>query len=369
MLAPELVKELEKLQDRVPPFATAKAVSIIEEQLGAPVDTLFDDFDRTPIAAASLGQARARKLHSRRVRIRARQCPNTHTERNHVTARLPPLLLASKSPPPSCSPTLAMVALSMTCLDSSALTSTPRLTTPFSPQVHRATVNGRKVVVKVQRPGLRELFEVDLKNLRVIAQWLQKVDPKTDGAARDWVAIFDECQSVLLQEIDYTNEGKNAEQFRTNFAGQPWVKVPEILWAQSGQRVLTMEYCPGLKINRVDEIESFGLDRELLARYSVESYLQQILRYGFFHADPHPGNIAVDAGHPGGRLVFYDFGMMGRIQPGIRGGLLALFYAIYERDANRCLDALVTMGVLVPGGDLTAVRRTAQFFLNSFEEV
>lgn len=114
-----------------------------------------------------------------------------------------------------------------------------------------------------------------------------QVDPKTDGAARDWVAIFDECRSVLLQEIDYTNEGRNADQFRENFAGQPWVKVPEIIWDKSGQRVLTMEYCPGLKINRVEEIQSFGLNRELLARYSVESYLQQILRYGFFHADPH----------------------------------------------------------------------------------
>jgi predicted unusual protein kinase regulating ubiquinone biosynthesis (AarF/ABC1/UbiB family) len=129
-----------------------------------------------------------------------------------------------------------------------------------------------------------------------------------------------------------------------------------------------MEYCPGLKINRVDDIEKLGLDRSLLARYSVESYLQQILRYGFFHADPHPGNIAVDDGAPGGRLIFYDFGMMGSIRPGIRGGLLELFYAVYEKDANKCLDALVTMGVLVPTGDLTAVRRTAQFFLDSFEQ-
>lgn len=164
------------------------------------------------------------------------------------------------------------------------------------------------------------------------------------------------------------NEGSNAETFRKNFSGTPWVKVPEIYWEKSGQRVLCMEYCPGLKINRVDEIEKLGLDRSLLARYSVESYLQQILRYGFFHADPHPGNIAVDDGAPGGRLIFYDFGMMGTIRPGIRGGLLELFYAVYEKDANKCLDALVTMGVLVPTGDLTAVRRTAQFFLDSFEQ-
>ena len=289
VLSPELIKELEKLQDKVPPFSTEQAMGIIEQQLGAPVDTLFEEFERQPIAAASLGQ------------------------------------------------------------------------------VHRAKLGGQRVVVKVQRPGLRELFEIDLKNLRVIAQWLQSVDPKTDGAARDWVAIYDECKRVLYEEIDYTNEGMNCDTFRRNFEGQPWVKVPKVYWENSAQRVLCMEYCPGLKISRVDEIERLGLDRRLLARYVVESYLQQLLRFGFFHADPHPGNIAVDDGYPGGRLIVYDMGMMGTLRPGVRGGLLELFYAVYERDANKCLDALVTMGVLVPTGDLTAVRRTAQFFLDSFE--
>ena len=249
VLSPELVRELEKLQDRVPPFSSTKAVQIIEEQLGGKLTDHFTDFEMQPIAAASLGQ------------------------------------------------------------------------------VHRARWNGKRVVVKVQRPGLRELFEIDLKNLRVIAQWLQKVDPKTDGAARDWVAIYDECKSVLYQEIDYLNEGSNATLFRKNFEGTPWVKVPEVYFEKSAQRVLCMEYCPGLKISRVDEIERLGLDRKLLARYSVEAYLQQLLRFGFFHAgahsrrharvhshsppaaDPHPGNIAVDNGAPGGRLIFYDFGM------------------------------------------------------------
>ena len=278
VLSPELIKELEKLQDKVPPFSTKQAMQIIEQQLGGPVESHFEEFEPAPIAAASLGQ------------------------------------------------------------------------------VHRAKLNGQRVVVKVQRPGLRELFEIDLKNLRVIAQWLQSVDPKTDGAARDWVAIYDECKRVLYEEIDYTNEGINCDTFRRNFEGVPWIKVPKVYWDKSAQRVLCMEYCPGLKISRVDEIEKQGLDRRLLARYVVESYLQQLLRFGFFHADPHPGNIAVDNGYPGGRLVIYDMGMMGNLRPGVRGGLLELFYAVYERDANKCLDALVTMGVLVPTGDLTAVR-------------
>ncbi|GAB4813023.1 hypothetical protein N2152v2_000069 [Parachlorella kessleri] len=234
-------------------------------------------------------------------------------------------------------------------------------------QVHCAKVNGQRVVVKVQRPGLKELFDIDLKNVRVLAQWLQKVDPKSDGAARDWVAIYDECSRILYQEIDYVLEGQNADRFRQNFANTDWVKVPRVLWDYTTSQVLTMEYTPGVKINRIEELDRLGVDRKRLARLSVESYLQQILNHGFFHADPHPGNIAVDA-EGGGRLIYYDFGMMGSIPSGIRGGLMELFYGVYEKDADRCLDALVAMGVLVPGGDRVAVRRTAEFFLKSFQD-
>jgi len=177
-------------------------------------------------------------------------------------------------------------------------------------QVHIAKVKGEQVVVKVQRPGLKELFDIDLKNVRVLAQWLQNVDPKSDGAARDWVAIYDECSRILYQEIDYRLEGKNADLFRENFKDTTWIKVPKVLWEYSTSEVLTLEYVPGIKINRAKELDKAGVDREILARRTVESYLQQLLTYGFFHADPHPGNIAVDA-VDGGRLIYYDFGMMG----------------------------------------------------------
>lgn len=234
-------------------------------------------------------------------------------------------------------------------------------------QVHKARIGNKQVVVKVQRPGLKSLFDIDLKNIRVLAEWLQKVDPKTDGAARDWVAIYDECARILYEEIDYEKEGRNADEFRKNFADKDWLKVPEIYWNCTSKRVLTMEYCPGLKINKAAEIEALGLDKQRLARLTVECYLQQILTHGFFHADPHPGNVAVDKEN-GGRLIYYDYGMMGRIAPGIRAGLLDLFYAVYEKNADKSIDALIQMGVLVPGGDMTAVRRTGQFFLDSFQE-
>lgn len=289
ILAQEYVDQLSELQDQVPPFPSETAVSIVEEELGAPVTDLFDRFDQEPIAAASLGQ------------------------------------------------------------------------------VHRATFKGQEVVVKVQRPGLKPLFDIDLKNLRVIAEYLQKIDPKSDGAKRDWVAIYDECASVLYQEIDYTKEAANAELFAANFKDMDYIKVPTIYWDYTTPQVLTMEYVPGIKINRIQALDQLGVDRKRLGRYAVESYLEQILSHGFFHADPHPGNIAVDDVN-GGRLIFYDFGMMGSISPNIRGGLLEVFYGVYEKDAEKVLQAMVQMGVLVPTGDMTAVRRTAQFFLNSFEE-
>ncbi|BAT73339.1 Protein ACTIVITY OF BC1 COMPLEX KINASE 8 [Vigna angularis] len=234
-------------------------------------------------------------------------------------------------------------------------------------QVHRARLSGQEVVVKVQRPGLKDLFDIDLKNLRVIAEYLQKIDPKSDGAKRDWVAIYDECASVLYQEIDYTKEAANAELFANNFKQLDYVKVPTIYWDYTTPQILTMEYVPGIKINKIQALDQLGVDRKRLGRYAVESYLEQILSHGFFHADPHPGNIAVDDVN-GGRLIFYDFGMMGSISQNIREGLLEAFYGIYEKNPEKVLQSMIQMGVLVPTGDMTAVRRTAQFFLNSFEE-
>ena len=155
-------------------------------------------------------------------------------------------------------------------------------------QVHLAKLDGERVVVKVQRPGLKQLFDIDLKNIRLLAKWLQAADPKSDGAARDWVAIYDECARILYQEIDYTLEGANADRFRENFATTDWVKVPKVIWGRSSSEVLTMEYVPGIKVNRAAELDVAGVDRLSLARRTVECYLQQLLTYGFFHADPHP---------------------------------------------------------------------------------
>ncbi|CAJ1974585.1 unnamed protein product [Sphenostylis stenocarpa] len=133
-------------------------------------------------------------------------------------------------------------------------------------QVHRARLKGQEVVVKVQRPGLKGLFDIDLKNLRVIAEYLQKLDPKSDGAKRDWVAIYDECASVLYQEIDYTKEAANAELFASNFKNMDYVKVPTIYWDYTTPQILTMEYVPGIKINKIQALDQLGVDRKSLVR-------------------------------------------------------------------------------------------------------
>jgi len=238
-------------------------------------------------------------------------------------------------------------------------------------QVHRARLmDGTEVVVKVQRPDLKELFDVDTKNIRFVAQILQSIDPKTDGAARDWVAIYDECCRILYQEIDYKLEGKYADGFRENFSDLPWVKVPKVYWNLTSEKILTLEYSPGIKVSDKSALIAKGVDPAVIARYSVECYLQQILVKGLFHADPHPGNIAVDASDPQDpKLIFYDFGMMGKIPNNIRKGLADFFYAVYSNDVDAALDGLVKMNVLVVNGgaDMTAIRRTGRFFLDSFK--
>jgi len=240
-------------------------------------------------------------------------------------------------------------------------------------QVHRATLkDGKEVAVKVQRTGLDDLFKNDLQNLKFAAKVFDKIDPKSDGADRDWVSIYEESAKLLYQEIDYKNEAKNAIRFREQFRGIDWIKVPEVYEEYITPRIITMEYVPSVKISDVDKIEEMGLDRAKLAERSAISYLEQLSKYGFFHCDPHPGNIGVDAGIPGGRLVYYDFGMMDEITGNLREGLVDLILGIYEyepgtKDTTKdVLRAAEKMGILDPNADTVPIERIARYFLEDF---
>ncbi|XP_031404491.1 protein ACTIVITY OF BC1 COMPLEX KINASE 7, chloroplastic-like isoform X1 [Punica granatum] len=229
-------------------------------------------------------------------------------------------------------------------------------------QVHRAVLhNGERVVVKVQRPGLKRLFDIDLKNLKLIAEYFQRSET-LGGPTRDWIGIYEECATILYQEIDYINEGKNADKFRRDFRNVKWVRVPLVYWDYTASKVLTLEYVPGVKINRLDMLDSRGYDRSRISSRAIEAYLIQILKTGFFHADPHPGNLAIDVDEA---IIYYDFGMMGEIKSFTRERLLELFYSVYEKDAKKVMKALIDLGALQPTGDLSAVRRSVQFFLDN----
>lgn len=229
-------------------------------------------------------------------------------------------------------------------------------------QVHRAVLpNGEKVAIKLQRPGLKELFDIDLGNLKIIAEYFQNSET-FGGPTRDWIGIYEECASILYQEIDYINEGRNADRFRRDFRNFKWARIPQIFWDYTSRRILTLEYVPGIKINDVAQLDAGGFDRSVIASRAIEAYLIQILKTGFFHADPHPGNLAIDVD---GSLIYYDFGMMGEIKAFTREKLLEMFYAVYEKDAKKVIQALIDLGALTPTGDMASVRRSIQFFLNN----
>ena len=229
-------------------------------------------------------------------------------------------------------------------------------------QVHRARLHsGEDVVVKVQRPGLKQLFTIDLAILRQIARYFQN-HPKW-GKNRDWMGIYDECCRILWEETDYLREGRNADTFRRNFRDEEWVCVPRVYWKYASPKVLTLEYMPGIKISHYEALEAAGLDRKILARLGAKAYLQQILNGGFFHADPHPGNIAVNTD---GALIFYDFGMMGQIENNIREGLIDTLMGISQKNGEMVVKSLINLGALVPTGDMTSVRRSIQYMLDNF---
>ncbi|MDJ0702761.1 MAG: AarF/ABC1/UbiB kinase family protein [Leptolyngbyaceae cyanobacterium MO_188.B28] len=230
-------------------------------------------------------------------------------------------------------------------------------------QVHHAWLHsGEEVAVKVQRPGLQRLFSIDLSILRGIVDYVQHQTPwGKDG--RDWVGVYEECRRTLWEEVDYLNEGRNADTFRRNFQQISQVITPRVHWRYTTPHLLTMEYIPGIKVTHFESLTAAGLDRRSIAHLGAQSYLRQVLHHGFFHADPHPGNLAVN---PDGALIFYDFGMMGRIKPETKASLMLTFSGIIQQDANLVVQSMVELGALASGSDLGPVRRSVQYMLETY---
>ena len=247
-------------------------------------------------------------------------------------------------------------------------------------QVHTAFLkvgnSTQKVAIKVQRAGLRELFDVDLKNLRKLCELLDKLDPKADGADRSYIDVFDESEKLLYEEINYVNEADNADRFREDFKNSPKIRVPEIFRDYSTPRVLTMEFIESFKLTDLTTVDLNGLDRQDLAKRTAESFLSQIIETGFFHCDPHPGNLCVDKQ---GNLVYYDFGMMDELKPNIRRGFKKFCYALFDGGpfisdiqlaarAKELVDAVEEMGVLAKGADRISCEQLARYFIKTFKD-
>ena len=226
-------------------------------------------------------------------------------------------------------------------------------------QVHRASLrSGRQVVFKVQRPGLERTFRLDLEVMQQVAAAVQR-HPRW-GRGRDWIGIAQECRRVLLRELDFRLEAEHAARFRQQFLDDPGIRIPAVVWELSSRRVLCLDYVPGIKITDRQALIEAGIVPAAVAEKGAASYLQQLVRFGFFHADPHPGNLAVAAD---GALIYYDFGMMGQLSSRLRGRLGSMVRAAAGRDAAGLVKELQQAGVIAPGVDPGPVRRLVRVML------
>jgi len=235
-------------------------------------------------------------------------------------------------------------------------------------QVHRARLHAADateqgfadVVVKVQRPHIEQVVEVDLAALRTVGGWLQRYKPVRDRA--DVNALIDEFAATTRAEIDYLAEGSNAETFSANFITSPHVRVPHVVWGLTTRRVLTLEDVSAIKLGDYEAITAAGIDRSKVAQVLLDTYMQQIFEDGFFHADPHPGNLFVtplegsdEAGERAWKLTFVDFGMVGRVPENLRAGLREAVIAIGTQDGGRLVKSFRTLDVLLPSADLKLI--------------
>jgi predicted unusual protein kinase regulating ubiquinone biosynthesis (AarF/ABC1/UbiB family) len=220
-------------------------------------------------------------------------------------------------------------------------------------QVHRATLRtGEEVAVKVMRPGVEDIIAIDWKSIEVVISLLKRRTKIADFMDLD--AVYDEFHDTVMEELDYEQEGRNAEEFQLQLIHRDDVVVPAIHWSYTTSKVLTMEFLEGVKINNFAQLDAWGVDRTKLAKSLIEIFVEQILLEGFFHADPHPGNVLVQ---PDGTIALIDFGMVGRIADDMKTQMVALVLAVYLKDAHGAIDALTRLRFLRRNVDLEVFSR------------
>lgn len=231
-------------------------------------------------------------------------------------------------------------------------------------QVYRAKLfTGEEVAVKVQRPNLNATIKGDIEILRKVAGFAERFPSLNENA--DWAGMLREFDETIHEEMDYAAEGRNAERFRENFKDWTNVHVPKIYWHATTSKVITMEFINGDKVVELDKLRARNVSPEKVNRLLIKTYLKQLLEDGFFHADPHPGNLLV---MPDGRLAFFDFGMVGRITPKLQSKMIDAFFHVVAKDPAGIAQDLIDLDFMKPGSNPDIVRpvveKMFQFHLN-----
>lgn len=232
-------------------------------------------------------------------------------------------------------------------------------------QVHRAVaLSGRDVVVKVQRPGIKDIISRDMEILTDLASLLERRLPEKESW--DPLAIVEEFKSWIMKELDFMQEGRNIDRFSRNFAEITTLEVPDVIWECSTARVLTMEYVGGVPILDLEELDRRGLDRAVIAHNGAEAMLTQVFKHGFFHGDPHPGNLRVQEGNI---IVPLDFGLMGRLNDELLQQLGSLLVGVLDKDIESVERALLGMQVSGTQAGSHELRRDLDEFIDRYYRV
>ncbi|HEY6803440.1 MAG TPA: AarF/ABC1/UbiB kinase family protein [Pyrinomonadaceae bacterium] len=230
-------------------------------------------------------------------------------------------------------------------------------------QVYRARLaSGEEVAVKVQRPNLAETISIDVAILYRLVKLTNRFFPKANENA-DWEGMLHEFYATVFDELDYVKEGRNADRFRYNFRNWRAVRVPKVFWSHTSTRVLTLEFVRGTKVVDLEGLKARRISAVKVNRLLVRTYLKQLLEDGFFHADPHPGNLLVmDSGH----LAFFDFGMVGRISNKLQTQMIDAFFHVVSRDVHGLGQDIIDLDFLKPGVDPETVRPVVERLFQSY---
>lgn len=232
-------------------------------------------------------------------------------------------------------------------------------------QAHRATLkSGEDVVVKVRRPGIQELVETDIEALMLLAMMAERHLPNSD--IYDPVGQVRELARTIRREMDLSLEGRTIERFAVNFAGDCTVYFPKVYWSFTSKALLTMEMIEGIKVSEIDRLVAAGLDIKLIARRGADAFVKMVLQHGFFHGDPHPGNILI---RPDNVICMLDFGMTGRIDPFLKNHLTDILMAILKRDAEEVISLLIYSGDIIDSVNIRALRRDISEFIDKYYEL